>query len=197
MTKLIQLPLDIGEQRVVLSNLSWQQYETLLSTFQDQAGLRLSYLEGDLEIFMPSLKHEAIKKVIARLLERYSEEVDIPIHGFGSAAYRSEAKARGIEPDECYCVQTQKEIPDLALEVNLTSGGIDKLDIYKGLGVREVWVWQNQQITIYDLRPEIIQVINHSQFFPNLDIQLLAQYVRPYNQPQAVKEFIAAIRSVN
>ena len=72
------------EQRVILPSVTWRQDENLLATLGDYPGLRLIYLEGTLEIFMPSPQYEMIKKVIARLLERYAEEVDIPLHGYGS-----------------------------------------------------------------------------------------------------------------
>jgi Uma2 family endonuclease len=187
--------IPVEAQRVFLSGVTWPQYESLLETLGDRPGLRLLYSEGMLEIFMPSSEHEMLKKVIARLLERYAEEVDIIIHGYGSTTFRSEAKAQGLEPDECYCVDTLKERPDFAIEINLMSGGINKLDIYKGLGVPEVLIWQNNQLTLYDLRDEIYQEVSDSQFFPDLDFGLLAQYVKPYNQPQAVKAFLEAIRS--
>lgn len=195
MTTLIQPSFNIEEQRVVLPSVTWQQYESLLTTLGNYPGLRLIYLEGTLEIFMPSPEHEMIKKVIARLLERYAEEVDIPLHGYGSTTFRRQAKARGLEPDECYCVDTLKELPDFAIEVNLTSGGVDKLAVYKGLGVPEVLMWQNNQLTLYDLREANYREVVHSQFFPNLNWQLLAQYVLPQEQPQAIKEFLRAIRS--
>jgi Uma2 family endonuclease len=162
---------------------------------RDRPGLRLFYSEGMLEIFMPSSEHEMLKTVIARLLERYAEEVDIVLHGYGSTTFRSEIKAQGLEPDECYCVDTLKERPDFAIEINLMSGGINKLEIYKGLGVPEVLIWQNNALTLYGLRGEIYQELSYSQFFPDLDFGLLAQYVKPYNQPQAVKAFLDAIRS--
>ena len=186
---------NLQEQRVVLPSVTWQQYESLLATLGDYPGLRLIYLEGTLEIFMPSAQHEMIKKVIARLLERYAEEVDIPLHGYGSTTFRLEAKAKGLEPDECYCVDTLKELPDLAIEVNLTSGGVDKLAIYRGLGVPEVIIWQNDRLILYDLRETEYRESATSQFFPELDWNLLAQYIRPQEQPQAIKDFLKAIRS--
>ncbi|MDF0555944.1 Uma2 family endonuclease [Kamptonema sp. UHCC 0994] len=195
MTTLIQPQSNVEEQRVVLPSVTWQQYESLLTTLGDYPGLRLIYLEGTLEIFMPSPEHEMIKKVLARLLERYAEEIDIPLHGYGSTTFRRKAKARGLEPDECYCIDTLKELPDLAIEVNLTSGGVDKLAVYKGLGVPEVLMWQNNQLTLYDLREANYREVVYSQFFPNLNLQLLALYVRPQEQPQAIKEFLRAIRS--
>jgi len=195
MTSLIQPSFNTAEQRVVLPSVTWQQYETLLATLGDYPGLRLIYLEGRLEIFMPSPEHELLKKVIARLLERYAEEADIPLHGYGSTTFRLEAKASGLEPDECYCIDTLKELPDLAIEVNLTSGGIDKLLVYQGLGVPEVLIWQTGKLTLYDLRSVDCREASRSQFFPDLDLQILAKYIWPQEQPQAIKAFLQAIGS--
>ncbi len=194
MTTLTQ-PQNIDEQRLVLPGVSWQQYENLLTVFGDRSGMRLIYLKGTLEIFMPSSEHERIKKIVARLLERYAEEMDILLHGCGSTAFRQAATAQGLEPDESYCIGTLKELPDLAIEINLTSGGIDKLAIYRGLGIPEFLVWQNNKLTFYDLRESIDREVTSSQFFPGLDFQLLARYIQPQNQPQAIKDFLVAIRS--
>lgn len=194
MAYLIEPPLQQTDQQVVLFGVSWQQYENLLATLGDFPGLRMTYLEGGLEILMPSSEHEMLKKVIARLLERYAEELDIPLHGYGSTTFRKEAKARGLEPDECYCVGALKDIPDLAIEVILTSGGLDKLDVYKGLEIPEVLLWQNNQLVLYDLRGDSRTVANRSQFFPDLDLTLLARYINPKEQPQAVKSFILMLR---
>jgi Uma2 family endonuclease len=194
MTTLIQPP-NTEEQRVILPSVTWQQYESLLTVLGDYPGLQLIYLEGTLEIFMPSPEHEMIKKIVARLLERYGEEMDIPLHGYGSTTFRRAATAQGLEPDECYCIGTLKELPDFAVEINLTSGGIDKLAIYQGLGIPEVLVWQNNRLTLYDLRELNCREVASSQFFPGLDFGFLAQYVQPQNQPQAIKDFLQAIRS--
>lgn len=82
----------------------------------------------------------------------------------------------------------------MAIAVNLTSGGLDKLAVYKGLGVPEVLIWQNTQLMLYDLRGEVLCESDRSQFFPNLNLTLFAQHIRPQDQPQAIKEFLQAIR---
>ena len=83
----------------------------------------------------------------------------------------------------------------MAIEVNLTSGGVDKLAVCQGLGIPEVLIWQSNQLALYDLREANYRKTANSQFFPNLDLQLLAQYVQPQEQPQAIKAFLQAIRS--
>jgi Uma2 family endonuclease len=92
-------------------------------------------------------------------------------------------------------VGTLKNIPDLAIEINLSSGGLDKLAVYQGLGVLVVVIWQDQQLTLYQLRETGYQKSSRSQFFPDLDWQLLAKYIIPQEQPQAIKAFLKAIHS--
>lgn len=48
----------------------------------------MTYLERTLELFMPSAKHENIKKTIARLIETYSLETNTRLYGYGSTTYR-------------------------------------------------------------------------------------------------------------
>jgi hypothetical protein len=71
---------------------------------------------------------------IGMLLEAYFQETRTRFWGLGSTTFRIQAKKGGTEPDECYCIGTEKEFPDLAIEVVLSSGGVDKLAVYKKLG---------------------------------------------------------------
>jgi len=43
--------------------------------------LRMTYLEGTLEIMTPSRKHEISNKALPRLLERYPDNMDINLNG--------------------------------------------------------------------------------------------------------------------
>lgn len=185
---------QVVEQRLTLSGVTWEQYETVRSTLDDFPGLRMTYLEGTLEIFMPSPKHERIKTTIARLIELYSIETNTRVYGCGSTTYRKKAKERGLEPDESYCVGEIKEFPDFAIEVIITSGSIDKLDVYQGLGIPEVWFWENDEISLYQLREEKYELINRSTFLPDLDIDLLVRCANIADQYDAVVEFRNAIR---
>jgi Uma2 family endonuclease len=189
-----QLDDSIEEQRIIINNVTWQQYETLRATLDDIPGLRMTYLEGTLELMNPSKKHELDKKTIARLVEIYVLEMDIDLTGYGSTTFRKQIKARGLEPDECYCFGQIKEVPDIAIEVILSSGGIDKLSVYQGLAIPEVWFWQNNQFAVYHLRQEGYELINRSEFLPELDLTVLAQYVQLPHQTQAVKAYRDSLR---
>ncbi|MBD2772258.1 Uma2 family endonuclease [Iningainema tapete] len=183
------------DQRIILYDVAWEQYEQLSDMFVDSFP-RMTYLEGTLEIIMTtSPEHERLKKIIARLLEAYAEEKDINLNGYGSATFRKQAVKRGAEPDECYCLGELREVPDIAIEIVLTSGGIDKLDVYRGLGVKEVWFWENQQFYFYSLTEEVKYIqSDRSVLLPDLDPVLLASFVSEINQTQAVKQFRQALQ---
>lgn len=185
------------EQRIILDGITWQQYINLADMFVD-AFPRLTYLEGKLEIIMTtSPEHERLKKIIARLIEAYAEERDIELNGYGNATFRREAADRGAEPDECYCLGELGEVPDIAIEIALTSGGIDKLEVYRGLGVREVWFWQNNQLSFQILQPETAtyRESDRSLILSDLDPILLTCYIGYSNQTQAVKAYRQALQN--
>ncbi|MFN7660439.1 MAG: Uma2 family endonuclease, partial [Dolichospermum sp.] len=123
--------------------------------------------------------------------ETYFIEKDIDFYPLGSTTFRREAAARGIEPDECYCFDSEKSVPDLAIEVVVTSGGIDDLLIYQGLGVPEVWFWQNHQFSLYFLRDDKYEKISKSEFLPDLDLTLLASLLLSGEKP---KDLISKFR---
>ena len=196
---LLNLPnsLPNAEQRLVLEGVTWQQYDALVTLFMNQfPALRMTYLEGTLELMTTSPEHERLKKIIARLIEAFAEELDLDLNGYGSATFRKEAAARGLEPDECYCLGELHDVPDIALEIVLTSGGIDKLKVYQGLGVKEVWFWENQRLSIYSLVDESTgyEALQTSKLLPQLDVALLASFVGTPNQTRAVKAYRGALR---
>lgn len=192
-SQLLDLPSD---QRLVLQSVSWQQYEILLATLGERPNLRISYLEGALEIMTTSPEHEALKKMIAMLLEAYFQEPRTRFHAAGSATFRKAAQRRGLEPDECYCLGDRKDLPDLAIEVVLSIGLVDKLEIYRGLGIPEVWVWEAGKFSLYHLWSTHYEQITTSELLPQLDIALLAEYVRPDDQFDAVMAFRDRVRQL-
>jgi Uma2 family endonuclease len=185
------------EERFMTSGVNWQQYENLWNNLTaNNAHYRLTYLDGLLEIMSPSRRHEVSKKNISRLLEAYLEENRIRFWALGSTTFHDRQQTVGKEPDECYCFETEKEIPDLAIEIVLTSGGIDQLTIYQRLGVREIWFWQDHQFYLYGLENNAYQLLTHSQLLPQLDLSLLAQYVETSEPLEAIVDYRQAIRGV-
>jgi Uma2 family endonuclease len=143
---------DDPEERFISSGVSWESYESLLAKLEDNSHYRVTYLDGILEIVSPSLRHEKIKTNLGMLLERFFYSKRIRFVPMGSSTFRNKAKKAGAEPDESYCIGEEKKVPDLVIEVVLTSGNISKLEIYRRLGVAEVWFWERNQFKLYHLR---------------------------------------------
>jgi Uma2 family endonuclease len=187
-------PLPDEEQRIVLHDVPWAAYVTLRDAI-DSAGVRMTYLEGVLEIMSPSRGHEVDKTQIARLLELFCLERDIPLFGYGSTTFRKEEKERGLEPDECYCRGADREVPDLAIEVVRSRGSVDKLDVYRGLGIGEVWVFEKGAFRVFVLRGEAYQPTDASQVLPEVDLDVLADFAGRTDQHAALRAFRDALRS--
>lgn len=111
----------------------------------------------------PGRRYAQRKTTIGLLLEAYFQEMRIRFWGLGSTTFRRSQKRGGIEPDECYCIGREKELPDLAIEVIETSGGIDTLAVYAVLGIAEVWFWPDDRFTIHCLQVQGYQAIQTSQ----------------------------------
>jgi len=184
-----------GEQRFVLHGITWEQYETMRAATDHIPSLRMTYLEGALELMSPGDDHEWVKKCFARLLEMYAVERNVPLNGYGNTTFRKRAKQRGLEPDECYVLGPMvRGVPDIAIEVVFSHGAIDKLEVYRGLDVPEVWVWEGGVLTIWQLAADGYHMAERSRFLPDLDLAQLLAFVRPDDQTGAAREYRDALR---
>lgn len=159
---LIQSP-----DRVILHNISWQTYRSLVNDFEQEPAIRLTYDLGTLEIRMPLDPHETFKKLLGRLIEAATEELGLEIRSLGSRTCDREDLTKGLEPDQCYYIQHETEVrgvaqidlahyplPDLAVEIDITSSSLNRLAIYSALGVPELWRFDGERLTIYTLQGE-------------------------------------------
>lgn len=182
---LIQSP-----DRILLHDISWQTYQFLLRDFAQQPAMRLTYDRGELEIKMPLDPHETYKKLLGRLVEALTEELGIEIRSLGSRTCDREDLARGLEPDQCYYIQNEAAIwdkeqidltidppPDLAIEIDITSSSIDRLDIYANLGIPEIWRYDGRSLVIYNLRDKQYRVCDRSVAFPLLAASALERFL--------------------
>ena len=190
------IELDEEERRVLLHDVPWSTYIVLADSV-DSPAVRLTYLEGLLEIMTTSPQHEVSKKVIARLVELFCLERDIPLFSYGHATFRDEAKERGLEPDEWYTRGPRPFPPaDIAIEVVVSNPLLDKLDVYRGLGVREVWVYKHKRAVfeLHALRGERYEPIEASEVIPELDFTRIVHYQQESDQHAALKAFRDELR---
>ena len=183
------------EQRVVYCALSWNRYLGFDKRLgDDRPGPRLYYLDGELEIMTTSNEHERFKEWFGDLLADYFFEAEIEIMPRGQATMRQALKQAGAEPDKSWCIGEEKEFPDLVLEIALTSGGIDKLEIYRRFNVPEVWFWRRNKLEIFALGSSgAYEPSPKSRLLPGLDIALLERCVAIRSWQQARRTFRAGL----
>ncbi len=168
------------DQRIVLRGIPWEVYQRLADARGESSVPRLAFLEGALEIMSPSDQHEWIKTMFDRLLQAYAEEMGIELGPLGSTTLRSERTQRAAEPDQSYVLgprPVRARAPDLVIEVVLTSGGVDKLSVYRHVGVKEAWFRRNGRIDVFVLGKDGRAVRKRSQLLPDVDLELLARLV--------------------
>ncbi len=185
------------DQRVILRGVPWWQYEALLAHRGDASVPRLTYLEGALEIMSPAYDHEEIKKRFARLVEAWADATDTPLTGLGSWTIRRVDVERGAEADECYAIGDfgrrgpRPAHPDIAIEVVWTHGGLDKLEVWRHLGVGEVWIWEDGEITAHAREGDGWLPAPMSRLLPGIDLPFIAELLAEDTQREAVRRLRA------
>jgi Uma2 family endonuclease len=190
-------PRWVTDNIIVLDGVTWADYQRLLEIRGERPVPRLAYLEGVLELMTPSRPHESIKSMIGRLVEAWCLEKGVAISPYGSWLLEDKEAERAVEPDECYVLGDAESParPDLAIEVVWSHGGIDKLDIYRRLGVREVWVWQAGTLAIFSLQGKTYSRIEQSAVLPGLDHTALLRFIDVKPMTRAVTEYRALLRA--
>jgi Uma2 family endonuclease len=116
----------------------------------------------------------------------------VSLEGYGSWTLKDEREERAAEPDECYTIggrpASETDRPDVAIEVIWTSGGIDKLEVYRKLGVREVWFYERGTLRFFALRAgDQYHEIACSELLPQLPVDVLLECLREPDQTSALR----------
>ncbi|MCC5639377.1 Uma2 family endonuclease [Nostoc sp. CHAB 5844] len=183
-----------AEKLVTVSGVSWEQFKIIAAQLENNREVKLTYLAGVMEIMSPiGDEHEYVKTTLGYLLEAYMREKSIRFYGRGGFTLEEPGYASGT-PDESYCIGSNKQTPGIVIEIIVTSGTLNRKDLYRPKKVPEVWFWKSNQITIFRLteQGEYVEV-DRSGFFPDLDLALLLHYLAMPDQYDAVQEFIKTI----
>lgn len=176
----------------VLPGVSWSQFETLAKVFQGRR-IRLTYLQGILEIMSPiSQEHESRKSSIGLLVETYFRAKGIRFYRTGGFTLKKPEYSSG-EPDESYCLNTNKNTPDLLIEVIVSSGSINKLEIYKPFAVPEVWFWRKGKLRVFCFADGEYHESTASRLLPELDMNLLEACAAHVDQYEGIEAFQQAL----
>jgi Uma2 family endonuclease len=178
-------------QRVLLSDVSWQEFEAILEDLGDRRASRVAYDNGTLEIMTPLPEHEINKELVSDLVKALLEELDIEFCSLGSTTFKNEEMLKGIEPDNCFYIQNEAAVrgknwldltvdppPDFALEIDVTSR--THPSIYEALGVPELWRFEKGKLQINVLQEGKYIKCDYSPNFP--DLPLIEKIPQSVNQ---------------
>ena len=171
------------ETRMVLENVAWETYVELADQRRGSIP-RMTYDNGVLEMMSPKRDHENIGRLIGRIVETYSELMDIEIISVASVTVKRSDLAKAFEADESYYVTHaaqllgKKELdfavdppPDLVIEVELTSSAIRKMQLFAAMHVLEVWRHDGESLQMHRWLDGTYQKIESSVQLPGLTTQ--------------------------
>jgi Uma2 family endonuclease len=159
--------------RIVLRDVPWATYRTLRDT-PANGPIRMTYLDGTLELMSPEFLHEKGAERIGFLVRAVARAFGVTYQSAGSTTLRrrrrSPLKGHAREADASFYfganaeqVASKDEIdlsvdppPDLAIEVDHTARSQWKLPVYARLRVPEVWRYDADAVTLWfgRLRPD-------------------------------------------
>ncbi|MBI1903492.1 MAG: Uma2 family endonuclease [Planctomycetia bacterium] len=198
------------EMRSPLYGVSWDDYERFLTAVGDH-NLRHTYDKGTLEMMSPLKVHELEKKLLARMIERMAEELDMDIQSVGSTTFRHAAAEQGLQPDESYYFAHEPLVrcsdkydprsdppPDLVVEVDVTSSVLPRLPLYAALRVPELWQYDAQRLAFLGLEKDgKYKRLRTSVVFPRLRPQDLLRFLdmrHEKKEKEILRAFLAWFR---
>lgn len=193
----------VGEQRVVLQDLSWEAYLQILDALPQSRSSRLTYDDGILEITVPLEDHEFAGRLIECFIRTLVELMGLRMKTMGSTTMNYPRRKKGAEPDNAYYIQNQPLVkgrnvdfsqdppPDLVVEVDITHTDIAKNQFYASLEVPEFWRFNGKVWRIYQLQEEVYVEVEVSPTFPQVPKERLYAFLE-----QAKEDEIAAMQSL-
>lgn len=188
---MVTTPIPVQNGKVLLQGVSWSTYQGLVHDLAEKPGKRLTYDHQWLEIMTPLPEHEANKRLLGRIVEATTEELGLEIYSLGSTTWSREDLQRGLEPDECYYITSEAQVrgktdidltvdppPDLAIEIDITSSSLSRLEIYASLGIKEVWCFDGERLLIYVLGGDRYQITENSSILPILNTDKLLEILK-------------------
>ncbi|MDY7014405.1 MAG: Uma2 family endonuclease [Cyanobacteriota bacterium] len=177
--------------RTLLTGIRWETYQALLLDFAENPSQHLTYDQGSLEIMTPLPEHEIHKVFLGRVVQTTTEVLGLEIASLCSTTLSREDLQKGIEPDECYYITnealvrgkthfdfTVDPVPDLAIEVDITSSSLNRLGIYGALGIGEIWRFDGEDLSICCLNDGVYEEQEQSKVLPILSKSVILDFLK-------------------
>jgi Uma2 family endonuclease len=199
--------------RFVFHNVSWDDYVAMLRIVGERH-IFVTYDGGDLEIMSPTYGHEDHGRILGRIVDTLTEELDIPAEAGGMTTFNRRDLGKGAEPDQCFWfremaarVRGKKKLdmgvdppPDLVIEVDITSSSLKRLKIFAALGTPEAWRYDGSALQFLHLQEDgTYQPREVSRNFPFFTVAEAARFLSeagPMDKTAWIKAFRAYVRDV-
>jgi Uma2 family endonuclease len=186
------------DQRVTLRRIGWKDYVALLGMRDPEDAVRATYLGGELELTSLCPLHLSTARRLSSLVVAFATERGLDLMGPLTGSLKNQALGRGIEPDGGFLLGSphpdRESVPDIALDVVVTPGGIPRLEVYRGLGVQEVWFWRDEQLKFYASRDQGFEQVERSELVPTFDSALVGRFMLGSHEVEAVQAFRQVVR---
>ncbi len=190
---------------LLIDNISWQQYESLLQELGEKRSIpRINYSNGILELMSPLPIHERSHRIIGYIVTTILDIQDRDWEDFGSTTFKKIKKA-GLEPDTCFYIKNSQQVrslqridleinppPDLAIEADVTS--ITTLEAYQVIKVPELWIFADFKLKIYLLGNDGYIESTNSPTFPDLDIVQMIPELIEQAFTQGTRKMLKSLR---
>ncbi|MDZ8087643.1 MAG: Uma2 family endonuclease [Nostoc sp. DedQUE12b] len=180
-----------AENRVLLQNISWQTFKTMLAEMGSERNSRLAYDNRTLEIMIPQMPHENSNRLIEVFVGVLCEELGWEIKRAGSLTLTRDDLQRGAEPDSSYYIQNEALVrdkenidiaidppPDLVLEVEYSRSAIDKLKLYAAMGFPEFWRYNGSVLRVYTLAGGQYSEVQTSPTFVSVSVKEIPRFIQ-------------------
>jgi Uma2 family endonuclease len=189
---------------LVVHEVSWDEYESVLEGLQHRRTLRISYDSGRLEIVSISSGHGWYQSLIGDLVIVFCEVFKLRSEKLGPVTWKRRSLLKGTEPDVSLYVRNAKQItgkdidletdppPDVVVEVDLTRDSLARFPIFAALGVTEVWQYDGKTCRFYALVKGKYENVTISRLLPHLTGEMIADAVeisKSEGQDEARKAF--------
>ena len=192
MTTATTIPIEPRMPKATSASCSGHRLEgvfTILRLRGERRVPRMIYLDGSLLLVSPSYTHECLKERLGLFVMEVVVGLDIPCISPGSTTFRRRTKRGGVEGDETYYLANAGSNPrqegdrpatdpppDLAIEAVDTHDADEAVEVYRRFGVPEVWVCDQDQLTILVLQQDGRYAASESE--PGLPVLTAAEIHR-------------------
>jgi Uma2 family endonuclease len=184
---------DLSTQRnhrAAWRNADWSMYLQALDWLNGNRAF-VTFYRGRLEIVTPSFQHDRTATLLLKAVTILAEETGKPLVSARSTTLQREDLLAAVEADDAFYIEhanlmssRRRDIklpedppPDLVVEVEVTHRLKERIDIYRELGVPELWRYSERGLEVLLNRRDHWEKAARSPTFPQLSPEEISGFI--------------------